>query len=176
MAACSTSPLKGPRPDDWAQKVTDKPLRNMYKVSDSLYRSEKPDQSGFTFFQEQKVASVLDLRRTHKDLAVNPNPFTGKLYHIPIETAKLSDKEVVEALQILQKAPKPLVIHCAHGSDRTGTIVAMYRIIYQNWSKEQAIEEMKRGGYKYHWFYPNLIKYIENADIEKLKQELKSTN
>jgi hypothetical protein len=48
----------------------------------------------------------------------------------------------------------------------------MYRIIFQNWNKDQAIEEMKRGGYNYHWFYPGLITYIQNADINHIKEQV----
>ncbi len=40
-----------------------------------------------------------------------------------------------------------VLLHCYHGSDRTGASVAMYRIIFQNWSTTDALAEMKHGGY-----------------------------
>ncbi|MDE5526208.1 tyrosine-protein phosphatase [Elizabethkingia meningoseptica] len=171
--ACTSRSLKGPRPEQWAEKVTGKPFRNLYKVNDSIYRSEKPDNAGFHFFQDKKMASVLDLRRKHKDLlAVEGSSYKGNLYSIPMKTSQVSDKEIIAALRILKTAPKPIVVHCAHGSDRTGVTIAMYRIIFQNWNKEQAIEEMKRGNYNYHWFYPSLITYIRNADIESIRTQV----
>ena len=48
--ACTSRSLKGPRPENWATKVTEKPFHNLHKVSDSIYRSEKPDNAGFHFF------------------------------------------------------------------------------------------------------------------------------
>lgn len=171
--ACTSRSLKGPRPESWATKVTEKPFHNLHKVSDSIYRSEKPDNAGFHFFQEKQMASVLDLRRQHKDLiAVEGSSYKGKLYSVPMKASKMSDKDIIEALRILKTAPKPIVVHCAHGSDRTGVTIAMYRIIFQNWNKDEAIEEMKRGGYNYHWFYPGLITYIQNADINHIKEQV----
>ena len=41
----------------------------------------------------------------------------------------------------------PVLVHCKHGADRTGCIVALYRIVFQSWSKEAAIDEMHNGGY-----------------------------
>lgn len=52
--ACTSRSLKGPRPENWAAKVTEKPFYNLHKVSDSIYRSEKPDNAGFHFFQENR--------------------------------------------------------------------------------------------------------------------------
>ncbi len=119
------------------------------------------------------MASVLDLRRQHKDLiAVEGSSYNGKLYSVPMKASKMSDKDIIEALRILKTAPKPIVVHCAHGSDRTGVTIAMYRIIFQNWNKDEAIEEMKRGGYNYHWFYPGLITYIQNADINHIREKV----
>lgn len=173
LTSCTTKSIKEPRPENWANKINNKYFNNLHIVSDSIYRSEKPSISGFKYFEENKMASVLDLRRKHKDsiTAIKAN-YTGKLYFIPTKTADLSDKEIIEALKVLQNSPKPIVIHCAHGSDRTGTVIAMYRIVFQNWTKKQAIEEMKRGGYNYHWFYPELIRYIEDSNIEEIKKQL----
>ena len=50
----------------------------------------------------------------------------------------------------IRRASGPVLVHCLHGSDRTGTIVAMYRIVEQGWTREAAIAEMTGGGYGYH--------------------------
>jgi protein tyrosine/serine phosphatase len=64
------------------------------------------------------------------------------------------------------------VVHCWHGSDRTGLISAMYRILYQNWSKEEAIEELMKGGYGYHSLYRNIPEYIRKVNIEGIRQRV----
>jgi protein tyrosine/serine phosphatase len=63
-------------------------------------------------------------------------------------------------------------VHCWHGSDRTGCIIALYRILNQGWSKEQAIDEMVYGGYGFKSRYVNIIRYIKDADIEKIRNQV----
>ena len=41
-------------------------------------------------------------------------------------------------------AKRPVFVHCKHGADRTGTMVAFYRILFEGWSKDEAIREMKK--------------------------------
>jgi len=46
---------------------------------------------------------------------------------------------------------------------------AAYRIVVQNWTKPQAIEEMTDGGFGYHAIWKNLVSIIENMDVEKIR-------
>ena len=63
-------------------------------------------------------------------------------------------------------------MHCLHGADRTGVIIAIYRIIYQGWTKSQAIDEMENGGFNFHSIFFNIPAYINNADIPVIKAAL----
>jgi protein tyrosine/serine phosphatase len=80
-----------------------------------------------------------------------------------------TDKEIIDALRTLKNSPKPMLVHCLHGSDRTGVVIAMYRILFENWTKEQALDELQHGGYGFHEKYTNIIRYVQKADTEKLK-------
>ncbi len=68
--------------------------------------------------------------------------------------------------------PKQILIHCKHGADRTGLIVALYRIVFEGWDKISAIEELKNGGYGFHSIFINIPEYIEDIDIEQLKNSI----
>jgi hypothetical protein len=50
-------------------------------------------------------------------------------------------------------------------------VSAMYRVTVQGWSKQDAIEEMIDGKYGFHKMWKNLVKYMEEADIDDLKDQ-----
>jgi len=58
-----------------------------------------------------------------------------------------------------------------YGADRTGTMCAIYRIAIEAWTKEEAVAEMTRGGFGYHGIWKNLVDYIQDLDIEKIKRK-----
>ena len=66
----------------------------------------------------------------------------------------------------------PVLVHCQHGADRTGSMIAVYRVIVQGWSKDDAIREMKEGGYGFHRIWGNLPEWIENLDIDGVRREV----
>jgi protein tyrosine/serine phosphatase len=51
----------------------------------------------------------------------------------------------------------PAFIHCQHGADRTGTMVAVYRVRVQGWTKEDAIKEMMEEKYGFHHVYEEVV-------------------
>jgi protein tyrosine/serine phosphatase len=85
----------------------------------------------------------------------------------------LHDDLVVQALRIMvDPANRPLMVHCQHGADRTGALVALYRIVVQGWSKEKAVLEMNQGGYHHNALWRNLDRYVLKADVAALRKEL----
>ena len=170
ISACSTKAWRD-RPIHWAEKNTQSSLRNFYQVDTMVYRSEKPDADAFRFFEKFPMGSVLDLRQQHKDKKV-AGETSLMLFSVPMKSATLTDTQMIEALRIIHEAPKPIVVHCAYGSDRTGVTMAMYRIVFQNWTKEEAINEMKHGGFHFHLFHENLVDFIQNADIELYRKSI----
>jgi len=80
---------------------------------------------------------------------------------------------VIRVMRILADQEKgPFLIHCNLGSDRVGVMCAMYRIIYQGWTKEEAVDELVNGGYGFHPQWTNIINYILSTDIEKLRKNI----
>ena len=78
---------------------------------------------------------------------------------------------MIRVLRILKDPAKgPFLIHCLHGADRTGTMCAMYRLVVQGWSKDDAIKEMTEGGFGYHAMWGNLIRYLRNVDVERIRE------
>ncbi len=159
------------RNNKWAKEITSSSLNNLYKINDSIYRSEQPTKKEFGYLKELEYKSILNLRSTHLDSNyVSHNTF--QLFTVKITTTQITDENIIASLKIIKSAKKPLLIHCKHGSDRTGLIVAMYRIIYENWSKEDAIDELINGSYGFHRQYANIPTYIRNVNIINIKKAL----
>ena len=157
------------RPNTWAKKIVTTELENFYQLNDSIYRCEQPDKKAFKELEKLGFKSDLNLRQNHSD-----NDELKKRdiesYRVKIESADIEEKDIIKALRIIVQAPKPLVVHCKHGADRTGIVIAMYRIVICNWSKKQAIAELKNGGYHFQTKYKNIIQFIQQADITAYKK------
>lgn len=160
------------RPSSWAAPVIGSDLENFYQVDDKLYRSEQPDDDDFEMIEKLGIKEVLNLRNFHSD-DEEAEDTKLKLHHLRMEAGKVTEADVLSALTIIKDAKGPVLIHCWHGSDRTGIIAAAYRVVCQNWSKEDALDEMKNGGYGYHYrTYPNLIRLMNKLDVKACREKL----
>ncbi|MDP1813866.1 MAG: tyrosine-protein phosphatase [Leadbetterella sp.] len=145
----------------YSEKIKSENFTNFYKVSDSLFRSEQPKNRSKEELQRLGIQSILNLRDDLSDSSlIETNEFY--LYNVKMKANNIQRQEIDEVLQIIKIAPKPLLIHCKHGSDRTGVVVAIYRIREQNWTKQMAIFEMKKGGFGFHDKYLNIPKFIKS--------------
>jgi protein tyrosine/serine phosphatase len=169
LASAASATVAG-RPEAWATPVSSEHLKNFYKIDDRLYRSAQPDKKGFQELKTLGIRNVLSFRDYHsdeegKDLGLN-------LYRVKMEAGNVKAEKVIEALRIIRNSEGPVLIHCWHGSDRTGLIGAMYRIVFLGWSKDEAIDELMHGGYGYHSLYKNIPEFVRQADIEEIRKQV----
>jgi len=66
---------------------------------------------------------------------------------------------------------QPVFVHCQHGADRTGMMTAIYRVVVEGWSKEDAVAEMTEGGFGFHSIWKDLVDYVREVDVERLRKE-----
>ncbi len=162
------------RPGTWAQPVTNASLRNLHRVTPGLWRSSLPDAQGFAAADALGIRTIVNLRPM-PDMA--PGPERATLEHIPVWTWHVTDGEILDFLRIASDpAKQPVLVHCQHGADRTGVMIAAYRVVVQDWSKEDAIREMQRGGYGYHAIWTNLPRVIRRLDVAKMRERLHSAS
>jgi len=119
-----------------------------------------------------KIKTIINLRSFHSDR--DEISSTGLTYeHIYMKTWHPEIKEVIRFINIATDPSRaPVLVHCQHGSDRTGTMCAFYRIIVEGWTREEAIREMTEGGFGFHGIWQNLIRYINDDVIKRIRNEL----
>jgi protein tyrosine/serine phosphatase len=161
-----------PRPTAWAVPMINLSLENCYRVSDELYRCEQPKPGHIADLKALGIQSILNLRRWNTDSKALEQA-GSKLLVERMEADDLTTGDLVAALRQIKAAPKPVMLHCWHGSDRTGSVVAAYRIVFQGWTPAAALDELRYGGYGYHekWF-PNIIRLFETLDAAELRRRV----
>jgi protein tyrosine phosphatase (PTP) superfamily phosphohydrolase (DUF442 family) len=161
-----------PRPSEWATRVDGTSVSNLYRVEDGLFRAAQPTAKGFQELAALGVRCVLSLAGGPGDDAYVEKG-SLKLFHVPMSAFGLRDDRVLEALKIMADPQnRPLLIHCQHGADRTGAMVALYRVVVQGWTAEKAVEEMTKGGYHHSTLWKDLETYVLKADAAALRKKL----
>ena len=143
-------------------------VEKLAKVSDILYRGEQPRRKGFQRLQRMGIKTVVNTRNFHSD-RWNMHGTGLRYYAIPYPAWRTTDEDVVAFIKIMENTENhPVFVHCRIGVDRSGLMVAIYRVIFEGWSREDAIEEMKYYGYN-AWL-GNMLEYLEKVDFEKIKK------
>jgi protein tyrosine/serine phosphatase len=163
------------RPSQWAEPIAGRPgLSNLHRVTPRLYRGAQPLDEGFAELKAMGVDTVVNLRSLHSDRDHTQALGLGYV-HIRENAWHLEDEDVIAFLRAVTN-PKngTIFVHCQHGADRTGTMIAAYRIVVQGWRKRAAIREMTEGGYGFHAIWKNLVTYVRQLDVPKIKRALQS--
>ena len=161
---------KGPK--NGVKKIESPYFQNLFQLNDSIFRSEQPDKKGYGEIHQLKIKSILSLYPNSEDKKLTWK-YNFDHYHVNMYSDDFSDKDIAKALYFIEIAHKPLLIHCKHGSDRTGLVIAMYRIMFNNWTRQNAIDEMKKGDFGFNEKYENMIEYIQKVDLTKIKKKIK---
>lgn len=143
----------------------------MYKVDDDIYRSKQPTSEEFIELEKQGFQEVLNLRMFNSDNKKAKNT-SLILHHKRMMAETLCANDLLKALRVIKNRKGKILVHCHHGSDRTGAVIAMYRIIFQNWTKDEALNEMINGEYGFHTIYFNIPILINRINVKKFRKKL----
>jgi protein tyrosine/serine phosphatase len=146
-------------------------LPNLYRVSEDLYRGAQPTAEGFRQLKTMGVKTVINLRVSCNDREEIAG--AGLAYEeIPMTPWHAENEDAVRFLKLVADGSRaPFFVHCYYGADRTGMLCAVYRIVIQGWTKDEAIAEMTQGGFGFHPIWRNLVAYLRKLDVEKLKRQ-----
>jgi hypothetical protein len=154
-------PLSGAsRPVGWAVPLAKPGLPNLYQVSPTLYRCAQPMGEGVVELQRMGIRTVVNFRESDSDTVL----FAGSgivTIHLPMAAFFPERAKLARFLEIAGNSRfQPVLVHCRHGSDRTGAAVALYRIKTQGWPVSNAVLEMIRGGFGFHYWHSHLKGFV----------------
>lgn len=138
---------------------------NFGRVTDNLYRGGQPNLDGFNSLRSMGVGMVVNFREESGETATEKREVESlgiKYVGIPWSaTHKPPTPEVLEFLGLVRANPNTKIfVHCRRGADRTGVMIAAYRISVEHESVAQAVGEMHQ--FHYDWlFLPQLKHYVE---------------
>ncbi len=122
------------------------------KVDDSISRSRRPDEDEYAGVKAL-FASVISLEGSEEDERETRELSPVTLIAQPISSweiyvSGITQVRLSEILASIARAPKPCLVHCQHGQDRTGLVIAAYRVRVCEWTKGQAMDEALKFGYR----------------------------
>ena len=137
----------------------------MYKVTDSIYRGKRPDVTGFAALKKFGITSVVSLEddlvfSMHEKIWCKKNGLS--FFERPMSEIKAPSFDDLLSIHLLLEAvDRPVFVHCKHGCDRTGYVIAAYRMLTCDWSFKDAWRELVAHGHKWYflpWWIRSLWK------------------
>lgn len=158
------------RSPEWAQPVGNQ--YNLHQMTPTLYRSALPDGRALPLLQKLKIVTVINFLPESDTQWLQSSDI--KQVQLSYRTNHVDDADVLAAIRAIQaaEADGPVLMHCKHGADRTGLMAAMYRVVVQGWSKEDALNEMTLGGFGSSNGFKDGVRYMMKADVDKLRTAL----
>ena len=140
------------------QTIDSKNLPNFAKVNDKLYRGAEPTKDGVAELKRLGIRTVIDAGNGTEDSAQERQWVEGtgmKYVNIHLHNWLKSKPEDIDAIlaEIAKPENHPVFFHCKRGKDRTGTVVAIYRMKNDGWTPKQALDEAKIFGFGWWQFW-----------------------
>jgi protein tyrosine phosphatase len=164
------------------------PINNFCEAAPhDLWRGAKPEADGAGWLIEHGVRSIVNLELLHDDQQVleQAELKTGGKYTVDyfrvadweLNAKKVLwpvlDDHVAHFLAITETQTKPIYVHCRSGQNRTGVMVAAYRVIEENKDVDKTIVELK--SFNGFWSEDG-AEYIRNlsqaTQREKMRQKI----
>jgi len=151
-----------PKPAHCANNLAS-PIANFCEVQPKvLWRGAKPDKNASAWLINSGVKTIINLELLYDDIdtlheAKVNNAGLYQLDYFRVKTWEplyafahdAADDDVIHFLAIAKQAKQPMYVHCRAGENRTGVMIAAYKIILKNQDMTDVVNEMQ--SYKGFW-------------------------
>jgi uncharacterized protein (TIGR01244 family) len=149
----------------WAAGIQVTGVRNFHQIDGHVYRGAQPSSEGWKSLAKLNVRTIIDLRREdeHSTATEARDVQAAGMRYVNVPMKGLvapSDEQIAKILALLDSSDGPVFVHCRRGADRTGTVIACYRIAHDHWQNRKALREAKSTGMS--WIELGMKRYILN--------------
>src|SRR5271167_469936 len=158
--------LAAPAPAN-AEKISVRGIYNAARVTPLLYRGAQPSLSDLSELKKIGVTTIVDLREESANTSTHERSEAESLgirfVHIPVGGFSTpSSRQLADFFSLLRGVPpQTIFVHCEFGEDRTGVFIASYRIAFEHWSSDRALNEMLAFGFHLTW-HPAMADFVRN--------------
>jgi protein tyrosine/serine phosphatase len=150
---------------------------NFHQVSDEVYRANQPSPSHLRSYKDRGIKAVLNLRGfTQQSYALFEEDSCKNLgldlISVPLSGSSAPQPEkLLEIIDLMDKIPKPFVLHCKSGADRAGLVSAMYLIVQKKLSVTEAKKQLSFKYLHLDFTKTGILDYILDVFSQRLKIE-----
>ena len=180
LVACSSKPSE--QQAQLARQIVEKSdvnvvalNKNLYQITPLLLRSEQLTAEDVPILEAHNVKTVVSLRFFTRNQNEHELPeLKANLINKPLMSWHITPAEIADILYTIEQGQKQgaVLVHCYHGSDRTGLIIGMYRMVIQDWPIEHAKSEMVDGPYGFHTVWRNMPNMYNEQTVAEVRQHL----
>jgi uncharacterized protein (TIGR01244 family) len=136
---------------------------NFHQINEHVYRGAQPSNEGFQSLAKLGVKTVIDLREAgNRSTEEQKEVEAAGMHYIGIPFRGMSAPTAENMAKVLalfnNAAAGTVFVHCRRGADRTGTVIACYRIAHDGWDNRKALQEAK--GFGMSWTETAMKHYV----------------
>ena len=157
---------KDPKPTP-AASATPAPavhIDNFGRINEHYYRGALPQETDYPALAGLGVKAMIDLTDDDGDSSEQRLAETAgmKFFKLAMNTRVVPTAgQIATFLSIVDDpANQPVYVHCVGGRHRTGVMTAIYRMLEDKWTPDQAFKEMKSYKFGADFLHPEFKKSV----------------